>query len=1646
MVTYYKYTTITRLKSRFLTKSYQLIRVNFRVRDQQHWVVGSVGEYRTSYHRFHAGTDVSGLGTAYAINSGTVLLIKNEGTQNEKIIIGNVTYYHVNSGINIWEGKEVQIGDIIGSVNTTQSHVHIEQRDFNFLSHGLSPYVDNTPPVINYVEFRYNGAGFYSTTALYDNVVTINDVDYTMLFDKVDIIADAKDPGDNNSRMAPIGLSYLVLNSAGIPVGNWVNSINFRITPNNDRTSNCFYSGTIQAGVFKYILTSSPNTGTADRYLLTRLDKKNAPQTSWPTNNSLAAPINTESYYSDGIYSISVAVFDADYNNYTNNNNSDSKIKQIIIDNFRPYISNVKIKEFGATNYKYSRGWQWVNNSLLFEPLPIPEQKFDNNKDVEIEVTTSEPMQSVQLTVSSYLPPPQDCNGDLNKTKWTFIIPKIKLITGRNHLKINGYDLANNQIQSNPEYIPIRLSNSSWTGVTNPGVDQYHSFIFGNTTVDFTATQLGFPANTIRFEDASECSSNCSYYWNFGDPANSWSINEDIDKTYSITGVYNVKHSVNNVEVSKYVSVNELSKPKSKFVYSPLYSGGNRIGPEISVDFFSTSEGIIGTYFWDFGNGITSDQKDVEGIVLELNREYIVSLTVTNETGSDTYTESIYIDPATYPFASVFDWEINYFLHDIEIATSNFNDDFPLKFDINFGDGTSQTVDDIYNNYYTFTHQYYNMGRFLIVATVTGIDNTGHSRTVANAKEISVYPDDLIVDISYASPNSPPYPQQEVIFSALIDPAGSFYGNWAVYKKGDPLFYFSQNFANTSPELTYNFPEAGTYRIIIDLSTSGGPSYGHAEMEIEVVNAPKFIDVELYGRNTICQHTSYTYTARLWPVGEPGVPENQWLPTNLRWTLFDPNGSQVVCNDCSKVLHDYQSQDLQYHEFHFTEIGVYTLRLESWNNQHGYEDFQLNPEYSNTLSFYDYEEIDITVSPGFPALSVITPNLPYVDNISSSGNNDVIVEFTNPGASSITWEILSSNPDCVPAPQPNSGLNLHSGSIVNITLDVLPNLHPDSRGSVITINGKDMNGNHVQGSPAHISIYQNGSDGAGRDYIFGQTPGHAFGYSVSIDGLVMAIGSPASSGKGAVFIYNKNEFGDWVNLAMLEPSDNNPDFGKSIDIFGDYVIVSGQGHNNAYIFKKPLSGWSGTLTEMKIINNAFDNNTGINVTIWGDYAAIGAPYHDDKGIVQLYYRNEGGTDNWGHIKQYDGPADNDQFGESVDLYNDVLAIGAPQGGWNHGYINVYERNLNAANSWEELQKLQIENAPLLQNIKFGQRVSVFNDAITTSYFIDNGAYISPLYFPLYRRSNGTLFELLDEAYFGLQYEPLFNIIGSISLFKDTEHPKPDMYDYKATYGSEFRSNNQGISGIGSFSQYFTGDNNYYFAWDYPLEVILPGDLYGKSVSRSYGYEIIGIPGYSRDGAHGAIVFQRLTDIKSNFEAAIDINFCNFTKPSGYYATVNAANISLGGESFPAVIESGANIQYEAGEILLKDGFIADRGSNFTALSLQQTEGPGIKHVTSEPEPWIEEPFLAQVNDAQILKAFQHKYPDFPWILYNPDSDISISLPDKELLFEMNNQNNLANNQTNDVLPDQNPIQALYIIHLPGHDNKLSLPVNSNNTY
>lgn len=1342
------------------------------------------------------------------------------------------------------------------------------------------------------------------------------------------------------------------------------------------------------------------------------------------------ASCNAEARYSDGVYLIKPRAFRIDNTEAVNPANPNNNTpKQIIIDNFRPYIANVKIKEDGSSEFKYSRGWQWIGNRLLFEPEPT-DIKFSNTKDVIVEVTTSEPMQNVSLQIGNYFVE-QNCDSDLNKTTWLFSISKFLLTSGLQTLRFTGEDLAGNPLQSNPAVIPIRQENGNWAPAPLPGEDTFHKFIYGISEVDFVATQVGYMFNTIEFKDASTCSNNCNYYWNFGEPGIPVSSNKDVTVTYPNIGVYLVRHGVGSLEVSKHISVNSLSQPKSKFVYSPLFPDYLNRSTVAEVDFFSTSEGLISSYYWDFGNGVTSTEKDPTKIEFELNTTYSVTLTVSNALGSDTYRETLYLDPTTFPFISIFPWELSYFHYDIEITASNFDANQPIIYEIDFGDGTS----DYYESYpgelpaHTFPHSYFSIGEFVVLAKATGYNNQGLLQTVTNAKRIKVQPDNLMVTISANSQNSPPYPLQEVIFNAAISPScATFYGFWHIYKTGDPLFYKSIGFtSDNAPALVYKFPSEGKYRIILDVfcsgnSSTGIPSIGHSETEIEIVNAPDYIDIELYGRNNISQNSSFTFEAMLWPVGEPGVPNTEWWPTDVRWTLVKPNGQKEIV---SKKLVGYESQYLQYQNFDFPMSGNYQLLIEAWNDQHGYTNELLNPMYVNTLCYYDFEELQITVSPAFPALKIITPALPYVDNLSASGTNDILLEFTNPGTSAIRWEVQVSNPSFIAMPIINSGINLNSGTIASLTLDVLPNILEESRFSVITIIGLDNSGNHVQGSPAYIQVYQNGTTGANRDYLYGDDPGHAFGYSVSIDGLRMLIGSPASSVKGKAFVFERNQFGDWVKSATLIPSNNNINFGKSVEIFGDYAIVGGPSSGTAYIYKKPAGGWSGTLTETKLINTNFNDLRNINVSIWGDYAVIGAPYHNDRGRVQIYYRNEGGTDNWGLCKVIDGQQNNDEFGASVDIYNDLLAIGAPQGGWNRGYINMYDRNLSSPNLWNLIQTLSPEVTSNLQDMKFGAKVSVFEDAVVTAYHAVTNSYNHHyLYLPIWLKNSNNQFELIDEGYFWLRYQTYYNCISSVSLFKEMNSSNPDLFKLRAVYGSETRDNNAGLCGSASFNEHLNS-LLYDFQWIYEIDPNMPGDFYGKSVSNSYNTEITGIPGYNRNGKYGAVVFQKITDIKSNSDADIGYDLVNFIKPAGDYSVFNAAHLSLGGRNMPAIIESGANIHYESAEILLKNGFLADRNSNFVAQSLQKTVPDNSKIL--DAQNGVEDEYIA------LKKAFVKLLPDFPWYKYNiiQESNITATTAHTELNESISQTLQMSSN--NDI---DSTIGEVLLILCPESTNKV----------
>jgi len=208
------------------------------------------------------------------------------------------------------------------------------------------------------------------------------------------------------------------------------------------------------------------------------------------------------------------------------------------------------------------------------------------------------------------------------------------------------------------------------------------------------------------------------------------------------------------------------------------------------------------------------------------------------------------------------------------------------------------------------------------------------------------------------------------------------------------------------------------------------------------------------------------------------------------------------------------------------------------------------------------------------------------------------------------------------------------------------------------------------------------SDGATFDH---------FGISVSISGDVVVIGADEDddngSNTGSAYIFKKPATG-WANTtetAKLSASDKTIDdnFGGSVSISGDVVVIgayfdddNGTNSGSAYIFGKPIAGWTNATETAKL--TASDGVEvdwfGQSVSISGDFVIVGASRDDDNGTESgSVYVFEKPVTGWTNITETaklttsDGE-DYDYFGQSVSISGDHVISG------------VYYDNDNGENS------------------------------------------------------------------------------------------------------------------------------------------------------------------------------------------------------------------------------------------------------------------------------------------------------------------------------------------------------------------------------
>ncbi len=254
------------------------------------------------------------------------------------------------------------------------------------------------------------------------------------------------------------------------------------------------------------------------------------------------------------------------------------------------------------------------------------------------------------------------------------------------------------------------------------------------------------------------------------------------------------------------------------------------------------------------------------------------------------------------------------------------------------------------------------------------------------------------------------------------------------------------------------------------------------------------------------------------------------------------------------------------------------------------------------------------------------------------------------------------------------------------------------------------------------------------------------GQVVGLSGDTAVLGAPgdtpAGAGSGSAYVFVRSE-GIWTQQVKLTAGDAGlgDQFGRSAAISGDTIIIgaptdtpTGNDSGSAYVFIRTDGVWT-EQAKLTGSSQAFDNMFGWSVAVDGDTAAVGAlgdfSNGADSGAAYVFTRTDGAWTEQAKLTANDAfTADN--FGRSVALSGDMLAVGAPGNtdkGADTGEAYVFARGDGA---WTQQAKLTASDASTTDN--FGWSVSISGDTVAAGAFGDAAKGLDAGSVYIYKRS------------------------------------------------------------------------------------------------------------------------------------------------------------------------------------------------------------------------------------------------------------------------------------------------------------------------
>ncbi|MDN5864598.1 MAG: FG-GAP repeat protein [Gammaproteobacteria bacterium] len=239
-------------------------------------------------------------------------------------------------------------------------------------------------------------------------------------------------------------------------------------------------------------------------------------------------------------------------------------------------------------------------------------------------------------------------------------------------------------------------------------------------------------------------------------------------------------------------------------------------------------------------------------------------------------------------------------------------------------------------------------------------------------------------------------------------------------------------------------------------------------------------------------------------------------------------------------------------------------------------------------------------------------------------------------------------------------------------------------------------------------------------------PDDAFSYSVAVSGSLAVVGATgANGGMGAAYVFAESN-GTWVPVQTLGASDAQAGagFGFSVSISGDSILVGSPyvnaGAGAAYVFTKSGGTWS-QAAELVPDDAGSNYNSGWSVALDGGTALVSAPVApvDGNPLAGAVYVFSGSGGVWSQAQKLTagdvaGFAD---FGISVALDGSTAVIGASGLNSYFGAAYVFEQSNG---TWTQTAKLLPSDGTILEF--FGISVAVDDaTALVGAYYQDVGA-------------------------------------------------------------------------------------------------------------------------------------------------------------------------------------------------------------------------------------------------------------------------------------------------------------------------------------